>query len=106
MGENRETMHPVEFAAWTHAEFVKIHPFVDGNGRASRLLMNYQLAAAGYLPVSVPVERRLEYFDTLEAYACEGDLSPFAALVAGLEEARLDSYITAIEQVKAVAGIC
>ena len=40
-------MNPIELAARTHAEFVKIHPFVDGNGRASRMLMNYQLMAAG-----------------------------------------------------------
>jgi Fic family protein len=98
MDLRRQSMHPLEFAAWTHAEFVKIHPFVDGNGRASRLIMNYQLAAAGYLPVSVPLEGRLEYFAALEAYACESDLKPFSVLVAGLEDARLSQYITAIQQ--------
>ena len=97
----RPKMHAIEYAAWTHAEFVKIHPFVDGNGRVSRMLMNYQLAAAGYLPVSIPVERRLEYFGALESYASNGELSPFAVLVGELEEARLDMYITAIEQLKA-----
>ena len=44
-------MNPIELAARTHAEFVKIHPFVDGNSRTSRMLMNYQLMAAGFLPV-------------------------------------------------------
>jgi len=101
MNANSQKMHPIEYAAWTHAEFVKIHPFVDGNGRTSRLLMNYQLASAGYLPVSIPVERRLEYFEMLEAYACECNLSPFAALIGELAEARLDLYITAIEQINA-----
>ncbi len=98
---NREKLHPIEYAAWTHAEFVKIHPFIDGNGRTSRLLMNYQLAAAGYLPVSIPVEHRFAYFETLEAYACESDLTPFANLVGSLEEAQLDLYIVAIEQIRA-----
>lgn len=97
--KKQATLFPIEFAAWTHAEFVKIHPFIDGNGRTSRLLMNYQLTAAGYLPVSIPQQRRIEYFETLEAYACEGDLSPFAELVGGLEDARLDQYIRAITQV-------
>ena len=101
MGANRQTMHAVEFAAWTHAEFVRIHPFIDGNGRVSRLMMNYQLTAAGYLPISIPARRRLEYFTALEAYACEGDLSLFSELVYGLEDERLDLYITAIEQSKA-----
>ena len=101
MDGNKDKMHPIEYAAWTHAEFVKIHPFADGNGRTSRLIMNYQLTAAGYLPVSIPVERRLEYFTALETYACAGDLSPFAVLIGGLEEARLDLYLTAIEQIEA-----
>lgn len=40
-------MNGIELAAWTHAEFVKIHPFVDGNGRTSRPIMNYQLMVHG-----------------------------------------------------------
>ena len=63
----RTDLNPIELAAWTHAEFVKIHPFVDGNGRTSRMLMNYQLMAKGFLPVSIAKENRLEYFDALEA---------------------------------------
>ena len=91
-------MNPIELAAWTHAEFVKIHPFVDGNGRTSRMLMNYQLRAAGFLPVSIAKEKRLEYFETLEAYAVDGDLTPFAEMVASLEERRLDEYLTLEQQ--------
>lgn len=83
----------IEFAAWTHAEFVKIHPFVDGNGRTSRMIMNYQLMAAGFLPVSIAKEHRLEYFEALEAYALDGDLSPFSEMIAALEEQRLDEYL-------------
>lgn len=98
----KNVLHPIEFAAWTHAEFVKIHPFTDGNGRTSRLIMNYQLMNAGFLPVSIPKERRLEYFETLEAYACEQDLTMFAALVAELESDKLDRYIKPIEQIQSV----
>ena len=39
----KSNLNGIELAAWTHAEFVRIHPFLDGNGRTSRLLMNYQL---------------------------------------------------------------
>lgn len=84
----------IELAAWTHAEFVRIHPFVDGNGRTSRMLMNYQLMRNGFLPVSIAKESRLEYFDTLEAYAINGDLKPFAHMIAKLEEQRLDEYLS------------
>ncbi len=84
---------PVELAAWTHAEFVKIHPFTDGNGRTSRLIMNYQLMAEGFPAISIAKEDRLEYFKALEAYAVEGDLHPFAELVAGLVDWQMERYI-------------
>lgn len=90
----RTDLNPIELAAWTHAEFVKIHPFVDGNGRTSRMLMNYQLMFAGFLPVSIAKENRLEYFDALEAYAVGGDLSPFSEMIAVLEETRLEEYLS------------
>ena len=83
----------IELAAWTHAEFVKIHPFVDGNGRTSRMIMNYQLMASGFLPVSIAKENRLEYFEALEVYAVDGNLNPFAEMIAVLEEERLDEYL-------------
>ena len=86
-------LNPVELAVWTHAEFVKIHPFTDGNGRTSRLIMNYQLMAEGFPPVSIAKEDRLEYIKALEAYAVEGDLQPFAELVAGLVDRQMEQYI-------------
>lgn len=52
----KDVLNPIDFATWTHAEFVRIHPFIDGNGRTSRLIMNYQLMAAGFLPVSIAKE--------------------------------------------------
>lgn len=86
--------NPLERAAWTHAELVRIHPFVDGNGRTARMLMNYELMLAGFLPVSVAKENRLAYYDALEAYGAQGELGPFADMVAELEEARLDEYLS------------
>lgn len=91
-------MNAIELAAWTHAEFVKIHPYVDGNGRTSRLIMNYQLMVNGFLPISIVKESRFEYFDALESYAVDGDLKPFTYLIAALEEEKLEFYIRAIEQ--------
>ncbi len=96
LNEKSQQLNPIEFAAWTHAEFVRIHPFIDGNGRTARLLMNYQLLLLGYLPVSVAKENRLSYYNALESYATKGDLSVFADFVADLEEAQLDEYIKLI----------
>lgn len=83
----------IEFVAWTHAEFVKIHPYVDGNGRTARMIMNYQLMANGFLPISIAKENRLEYFEVLETYAIDGKLQPFIQMIASLEEKRLDEYL-------------
>lgn len=92
-----KTMNPIELAAWTHAEFVKIHPFVDGNGRTSRMIMNYQLMLNGFLPVSVAKEDRLEYFDTLEEYSVNDNLQSFSEMIAWLEEQRLNEYLSIIQ---------
>ena len=94
----KENGNDIELAAWTHAEFVKIHPFVDGNGRTSRMIMNYQLMASGFLPVSIAKENRLEYFEALEAYAVDGNLYPFAEMIAVLEEERLDEYLGIVQE--------
>lgn len=91
--KHKTDLNPIELAAWTHAEFVRIHPFIDGNGRTSRLLMNYQLMIQGFLPVSVDKEKRLDYYNALEQYAVNSDLKPFADFVAELEEKQLDEYL-------------
>lgn len=91
---SRSDLNLIELAAWTHAEFVKIHPFVDGNGRTSRLIMNYQLMRSGFLPVSVNKEDRFEYFNYLEEYAVNYNLALFADFIAELEEQQLDEYLS------------
>lgn len=87
----------IELAAWTHAEFVRIHPFVDGNGITSRLIMNYQLMANGFLPISIRKESRLEYFNALEEYAGHNNLGLFESMIAGLEEEQVDRYLGMIK---------
>lgn len=60
--------------------------FIDGNGRTSRLIMNYQLMINGFLPVSIAKKNRLEYYNTLEEYAVNENLEQFLELIATLEE--------------------
>jgi Fic family protein len=62
----RKTKHPIEFAALAHKELVFIHPFVDGNGRVGRLLMNLILLQAGFTITIIPPAVRPEYLQTLE----------------------------------------
>lgn len=84
---------PVEYAAWTHAEFVRIHPFPDGNGRTSRMILNYQLMSQGLLPISIQAAERLQYYEALDKYGSKKDLSEFVSFVAVLEEQMLDEYL-------------
>jgi Fic family protein len=71
----------IEKAAFTHAEFVKIHPFRDGNGRTARMIMNYQLLFDGCEPVNIKFKDRLEYYKALEDYNFNGDLDKLCALI-------------------------
>lgn len=66
MADNEGKLHPVEFAALVHQKFVYIHPFVDGNGRVSRLLMNLALMRSGWTLAIIPPICRAEYIATLE----------------------------------------
>lgn len=77
-------LHPVERAARVHSDFVKIHPFVDGNGRTSRLLMNLELMKAGYPAAVLPVESRLAYYEALDADHVDGNRKPFVMQVANI----------------------
>jgi len=74
-------LHPIERAAKVHADFVGIHPFIDGNGRTSRLLMNLELLKAGYPSCVITVENRLAYYMTLDQWIAYGKTEAFIQLV-------------------------
>ncbi len=67
-----------------HFLFVYIHPYMDGNGRLARFLMNGMLAAAGYVWTVIPVQLRTEYMQALDSASSEGSIAPFAQFVARL----------------------
>ncbi|MEQ2282789.1 hypothetical protein AMECASPLE_004407 [Ameca splendens] len=85
-------LHPVEYAALAHYKLVYIHPFVDGNGRTSRLLMNLVLMQARYPPITIRKEQRAEYYATLDT-ANEGDVRPFIRFIAKCTEITLDTLL-------------
>ncbi|MDE1844218.1 MAG: Fic family protein [Thaumarchaeota archaeon] len=64
--KNKNKLHPVELAAVTHLKFVTIHPFGDGNGRVSRLIMNFILNKKDYPMMDIPYEGRNSYYNSLE----------------------------------------
>ena len=79
--KERNSLHSVLFAAEAHRKLVNIHPFTDGNGRISRLVMNTFLYQDKLFPVSIPVLRRIDYYNILE----RNDRSDFGIYIAELE---------------------
>ena len=91
--KKRKNSRPtLELAAWVHGEFVKIHPFPDGNGRTARLLMNYVLMSDGYLPINISTEKRAEYYESLDRYANDQNLEKFLDLIYEEEEKNIRDY--------------
>lgn len=79
---DRKSLHPVEFAALLHAKFVTVHPFVDGNGRTARLLMNLALLQDGYTPALVPPVLRADYLNAIRRFQMKQDSAAFCDFVA------------------------
>jgi len=94
--ERRETMSPIERIARFHLEFEGIHPFIDGNGRTGRLIMNLDLIRCGYPPINVKFTDRKKYYDAFDAYYRDGDAGAMIDLVAGYVNERLDAYLESL----------
>ncbi|XP_022094140.1 adenosine monophosphate-protein transferase FICD-like [Acanthaster planci] len=90
--DEANAMHPVQFAALAHYKLVYIHPFLDGNGRTSRLLMNLILMRAGYPPIIVKVGQRHEYYEAIKK-GNVGDIRPFIRFIARCTENMLDALL-------------
>lgn len=74
----------IERACYVHLSISKIHPFVDGNGRLARLLMNFVLMQNDYLPISISRDHIQAYFHALDTFKEQKDMSPMVELVSGL----------------------
>ncbi len=95
--ERWNEFHPIIQATLLHGELVKIHPFVDGNGRTSRLLMNLDLMNHGYNPVIIKKENRLEYYEALDKAHTTGNYTDFVKLIIKLEIEMLKKYLKLIK---------
>ncbi|WP_018608028.1 Fic family protein [Uliginosibacterium gangwonense] len=87
------TLHPVVRTAELHTHFVQIHPFIDGNGRTGRLLLNLELMKAGYPPAVIRKEDRVRYYNALDE-ACMSDCyDGITLLIAEALQRSLDDYL-------------
>ena len=93
----REQHHILEAVAALHVRFESIHPFIDGNGRTGRLLLNFELIKAGLLPVNIKFADRAAYYDAFDQCRHAGNYDAMTCLIAGYEAEELQRYIHIIE---------
>ena len=91
-----QLLHPIVRGSILHAVFVGVHPFIDGNGRTARLLLNLELMKSGYPPVIIRVENRLAYYNALDKAHTTEDYEDFIELVSKEVETSLDLYLSAV----------
>ncbi len=98
--ERKKTMADIERIALFHLEFEGIHPFIDGNGRTGRLILNLALIRNGYPPINVKFTDRKRYYDAFDAFYKDGNHKPMTELIAEYVEQRFDEYFTVLEKNK------
>lgn len=89
----------IEKLARFHIEFEAIHPFIDGNGRTGRLLINLELMKMGYPPIDIKYVDRIAYYEAFDAYHTKGDLRPMYNLFARYLYERLSKYVQILTKI-------
>lgn len=100
MDQQKNKLHPVVLAAELHERLVTIHPFIDGNGRTSRLVMNFILLQHGYVIANIKgdYETRMKYYQTLETAQTKNNKEDFILFVAQIEKECLERYLSIISK--------
>lgn len=91
--ERKASMNVIERIARFHLEFEGIHPFIDGNGRTGRLIMNLDLIRCGYPAIDVKFTDRRRYYDAFDTYYRDTDVTAMMNLIAEYVNERLDAYL-------------
>jgi Fic family protein len=92
-GQKDNKRHPIEDAALFHLDFEGVHPFIDGNGRTGRLILNLMLMQNGYLPIDVKFTDKKRYYACIDSYYKDKTAKPMVKMVAEYLEERLLRYL-------------
>ena len=92
-----DNRHIIETAALFHLDFEGIHPFVDGNGRTGRLILNLMLMQAGYPPIDMKFADRRKYYSCFDSYYRDNDASPMVNMVGEYVKERLSQYLSLLQ---------
>ena len=93
----RGNRHIIETATLFHLNFEGIHPFIDGNGRTGRLILNLMLMQAGYPPIDIKFADRRKYYSCFDSYYRDNDASPMVNMVGEYVKERLSQYLSLLQ---------
>lgn len=93
----KQEHHIIKAIALLHLEFESIHPFIDGNGRTGRLLLNFELIKHGLLPVNIKFTDREKYYNSFDEYHINSNADYLTDLIANYEVEELEKYISMID---------
>lgn len=94
---NDSELTDLDKGIYIHAQIAKIHPFLDGNGRLTRLILNYYLMKAGYIPITIPLALREEYFKNIDTFKIEKNIEPLTNFIMKLLNERYEKLIEKLE---------
>ncbi|MCD7988680.1 MAG: Fic family protein, partial [Klebsiella quasipneumoniae] len=89
----KDKRHPIERAALFHLDFEGVHPFIDGNGRTGRLVLNLMLMQNGYPPINVKFADRKRYYDCFDSYYRESNAAPMVNMIAEYLKKRMEQFL-------------
>lgn len=103
--EQRSALHIVERVSLFHLEFESIHPFIDGNGRTGRLLLNLELIKKGYPPINIKFGDRIRYYNCFTSYHANGkDPSELVSLVSEYLEEEISRYVDIVRTANEISN--
>ncbi|VEU80475.1 Fic family protein [Haploplasma axanthum] len=95
--QDLDNMNYFDKGIYLHAMIAKIHPFLDGNGRLTRLILNFYLIKSGHIPITIPLDSRTEYFNAIDIFKEQKDIMPLKLFIKNMLNKRYEELIDELE---------